>query len=82
VREFVEEVLVVDDAVTMAALLFLLERTKVLTEPAGACVLAAASRHHGAFRPGEKVVLLLCGGNIAAADLARFQQQFAGAALP
>jgi threonine dehydratase len=82
VREFVEEVLVVDDAVTMAALLFLLERTKVLTEPAGSCVLAAAARHRGAFRPGEKVVLFLCGGNIAAADLARFQQQFAGGRLP
>jgi threonine dehydratase len=81
VRERVEDVLVVDDATTVAALLFLLERTKVLTEPAAACVLVAAARHRGQFRPGEKIVLLLCGGNVAATDLARFQQQFAGAVL-
>lgn len=81
VREFVEEVLVVDDATTVAALLFLLERTKVLTEPAGACVLAAAIRQRTQFRPDEKIVLLLCGGNVSPTDLAGYTQRFADAKL-
>lgn len=78
VRQLVEEVLVVDDADTLAALEFLLERTKYLVEPAAACCLVAAERHRGTFQPGEKVVLLMCGGNIALADLIRYRQQLRG----
>lgn len=76
VRELVEEVLVVDDAATFRAVEYLLERTKLLTEPAAACTLAAADRHRGTFAPGEKVVLLLCGGNVSLADLADFRERF------
>lgn len=79
VRELVEEVTVVDDAATMAALIMILERTKYLTEPAAACCLAAAVRHKARFRPDTQIVLLLCGGNLSVADLVQFQQRFAGA---
>lgn len=78
VRQLVEEVIVVDDADTLAALEFLLERTKYLVEPAAACCLVAAERHRGTFQPGEKVVLLMCGGNIALADLIRYRRQLRG----
>lgn len=77
VRELVEEVVVVDDREAVAALEFLLERTKHLTEPAASCVLAAARRQAKTFHPDEKIVLLLCGGNASTADVCRWRSQFA-----
>jgi threonine dehydratase len=76
VQEMVEEVVVVDDASAARALFLILERTKVLVEPAAACCLAAAERRRGQFRKDEKVVLLLCGGNVSTADLTTFAQKF------
>jgi threonine dehydratase len=78
VETLVEEVLVVEDAAAFGALQLLLERTKILTEPAAACCLAAAQRHRGTFATGEKIVLLLCGGNLSLADLCGYRQRFAG----
>lgn len=76
VRELVREVVVVDDAATVAALTFILERTKYLVEPAAACGLVAAERHRDRFRPGDQVVLLLCGGNVSLEDLCAWRQRF------
>ena len=76
VRELVREVVVVDDAAAVAAMVFLLERTKYLTEPAAACCLAAADRHRDRFRPGDQVVLLLCGGNVSVDDICAFRERF------
>jgi threonine dehydratase len=78
VRRLVDEVEVVDDASAVRALNLILERTKYLTEPAASCCLAAAERHRERFRPDDRVVLLLCGGNLSVADLCSFQQRFAG----
>jgi threonine dehydratase len=44
VQRYVESVTVVSDAEAIAALRLLLERTKMLVEPAGSCTLAAAER--------------------------------------
>lgn len=77
VQERVDEVVVVDDAEAVQALTLILERTKYLTEPAASCCLAAAARHRSQFRPDDQVVLLLCGGNVSAADLCAFHQRFA-----
>lgn len=76
VQELVEEVVLVEDAPTVAALIWLLERTKYLTEPAAACCLVAADGHRNRFRPDDRVVLLLCGGNVALEDLCTFRQRF------
>lgn len=76
VRRLVDEVVVVEDAEAVAAEVFLLERVKVLTEPAAACCLAAAIRRQGRFLPGDHVVLLLCGGNVSVNDLCAYRQRF------
>jgi threonine dehydratase len=76
VQELVEEVTVVDDAATVRALILLLERTKLVTEPAASCCLAAAERHRDQFKREDHVVLLLCGGNLSAEDLCAFRQRF------
>lgn len=75
VKRLVDEVTVVDDAVTLRALVFLLERAKLLTEPAASCCLAAAERHRDRFKPDEHIVLLLCGGNLSVEDLCTFRQR-------
>ena len=70
-QQYLESVTVVPDTEAASALLFLLERLKVLTEPAASCTLAAADRLKDQFGPERHVVLVLCGGNIAIEDLAR-----------
>lgn len=72
VRQFVEEVVVVPDAGAIEGMRFLLERAKVLAEPAASCTVAAAQRLRSHFSRESHVVLLLCGGNIAAADVCRY----------
>jgi threonine dehydratase len=70
-QELLESVTVVSDADALASLRFLLERLKVLTEPAASCTLAAADRLKHQFSKERHVVLVLCGGNMPMEDLAR-----------
>ena len=70
-KELFESVTVVSDAEAMDALRFILERLKVMTEPAAACTLAAADRLHIKFTPEQHVVLIFCGGNMSVEDLVR-----------
>ena len=68
-QQFLESVTVVSDTDTAHSLLYLLERLKVLTEPAAACTLAGADRLRDRFSPDRHVVLILCGGNYPISDL-------------
>jgi threonine dehydratase len=70
-KELFESVTVVSDAEAMDALRFILERLKVMTEPAAACTLAAADRLHMKFTTEQHVVLIFCGGNMSVEDLVR-----------
>jgi len=70
-QSLLENVTVVSDAEALAAARFLLERLKVLTEPAASCTLAAAERLKDQFSKERHVVLVLCGGNMPFEDLAR-----------
>ncbi|HKP69096.1 MAG TPA: threonine/serine dehydratase [Pyrinomonadaceae bacterium] len=65
-----ESVTVVTDDEAVRALRFILERLKVLTEPAASCTLAAAEKLKANF--GSHVVLILCGGNLALDDLCSY----------
>jgi len=68
--ELLESVTVVPDSEALSALRFLLERLKILTEPAASCTLAAADRLVDRFSAERHVVLVLCGGNMSVDDLA------------
>jgi threonine dehydratase len=70
-RELLEGITVVPDSEALSELRFILERLKLLTEPAASCTLAAAERLRGQFSPDRHLVLLLCGGNMGLGDLAR-----------
>ncbi len=70
-QEHLEEVLVVPDEEAVNELKFILERLKILTEPAASCTLAAALRLKDQFNRNNNLVLIFCGGNISLADLCR-----------
>lgn len=69
-QQYLESVTVVTDAEAVTSLRFILERLKILTEPAASCTLAAAEK----LKPnlGSHVVLILCGGNLALDDLCSY----------
>ena len=64
IEEHVAELVVVSEEAIARAILLLLEREKTVVEGAGAAPLAAILSGAIDLRPGEKVVGVLCGGNI------------------
>jgi threonine dehydratase len=64
--------IVVTDDEAIEQLKFILERLKVLTEPAASCTLAAALRLKDRFTKNNNLVLILCGGNLSVNDLCRY----------
>ncbi len=72
-QKYLDSVTVVPDSEAVIALRFLLERAKVLTEPAASCTLAAAERLRDRFTPDSRLVLILCGGNTAVDDLCGYK---------
>ena len=68
IRALVHDIVTVTDQMLIDTMMFFAERMKIVVEPTG-CLAAAAAlskRHH---QPGERVGVLLSGGNI---DLAHF----------
>ena len=64
VQRFVDDVVLVSDAEIGDAMRLILERTKLLAEPAGAAATAALLAHRVVPPPHSGVVALLSGGNI------------------
>lgn len=75
-QRHLESVTVVPDKDAFEALRFLLERTKVLTELAASCTLAAADRLKRHFSADDHVALILCGGNISLSDIGQLERMF------
>ena len=74
-QQHLEEVIVVSDDDAVQALKFILERMKVLTEPAASCTLTAATRLKEQFNKESNLVLIFCGGNLSVADLCKYVGQ-------
>ena len=70
VKRYVDDVLLVSDDEIRAAMRLLLERCKVLVEPAGAAATAALVSGRVPVREGTRVVSVVSGGNISAERLA------------
>jgi len=64
IRDLVDEIVTVGEAEIADAILALLERKRLLAEGAGAVPLAALSSGKIPVLPGEKVVLVISGGNV------------------
>lgn len=68
-QKYLSGVTVVSDDEAVDEMFCLLDKAKVLTEPATSCTLAAAEKLKDKFGPESHVVLILCGGNISLHDL-------------
>jgi threonine dehydratase len=74
VRDFVDEILLVEDSVIRAAMLLLFERLKLALEPAAAAALAGVLAYPERFR-GCEMCAMVCGSNIG---LQRYQEALLG----
>ena len=70
IRKLVHDIVTVSDQMLIDAMKFFAERMKIVVEPTG-CLAAAAAFSKRDHRPGERVGILISGGNI---DLPRFAQ--------
>ena len=64
IERLVDDIVIVTDDEILAALRLLLERTKLLVEPAGAAATAALLVGKAGVEPGSRVVATLSGGNV------------------
>ncbi len=72
VQKYVDELVLVSDEEMIEALCLILEKCKILTEPAGAAGFAALLFKKAKVPSGAEVVCLLSGGNIALSRLGQF----------
>jgi threonine dehydratase len=63
-RRYVDDVILLDDPTILAGLRFAVERLKQVVEPAGAAALAAVLAGRIPIRDGERVAVVLSGGNV------------------
>ncbi|HEV7138870.1 MAG TPA: threo-3-hydroxy-L-aspartate ammonia-lyase [Steroidobacteraceae bacterium] len=70
IRALVHDVVTVSDQALVETMRFFAERMKIVVEPTG-CLGAAAALSNRFHRPGERVGVLISGGNI---DLARYAE--------
>ena len=76
-RRHVDEIVLLDDPTILGGLRFALERLKQVVEPAGAAALAAVLAGRIEIHDGERVAVLLSGGNV---EVGRLGDLVAGAA--
>ena len=72
VKKYVDELVLMSDDEFIEPICLILERTKLLTEPAGAASFAALFHNKVSIPEGSKVVCVLSGGNLDRDRLARF----------
>jgi threonine dehydratase len=71
VQQYVDDLVLVNDAHILAAMALILERCKLLVEPSGAAALAGLLSGAAKVQPQAPVAIILSGGNIDAARLAQ-----------
>ncbi len=75
-RRYAADIVAVSDAQAVAALLDILDNEKLLVEPAMSCSLAALTTGQIPVTPGESIVVIVCGGNVALSDIHKWRQHF------
>ena len=63
-QRYVDDIILLDDPTILAGLRFAVERLKQVVEPAGAAALAAVLAGRIPIRDGERVAVVLSGGNV------------------
>jgi threonine dehydratase len=76
-RRYLDSIALLDDPTILVGMRFALERMKQLVEPAGAAALAAVLFGQIPIHDGERVCVILSGGNV---EVGRLGELLAGAA--
>lgn len=76
-RRYLDGIVLLDDPTILAGMRFAAERLKQVLEPAGAAALAAVLAGRIQIRDGERVAVILSGGNV---ETSRLGELLAGAA--
>jgi threonine dehydratase len=76
VKALVEEVMLVSDAEAVGGLLTLAEDAKLWAEPGAGCLIPAAQRVVQRVPKDAKLGLVVCGGNVAFADVQGWVERF------
>lgn len=63
-RHYLDDVILIDDPTILAGMRFAIERLKQVLEPAGSAALAATLAGRVPIRDGERVAVVLSGGNV------------------
>jgi threonine dehydratase len=72
VQRYVDEVVLIEESTILMGVRFGLERLKLVLEPAGAAALAAVLANRIPIRDGERVAVVLSGGNLDLSRIAEF----------
>jgi threonine dehydratase len=75
-RRFLEGIEIVSDREAVAELDALIADEHVWCEPAASCTVAAALRRRARLGARPRIVLVLCGSNVAFDDVARWRTEF------
>ncbi|MGO4572117.1 threonine ammonia-lyase [Microvirga sp. 2TAF3] len=76
-KQFLKQVVLVEDKPAIADLNWLLQTEKLLCEPAAACVLTAAVQIAPSLPEDAVIGLVLCGSNVSLDDLDAWRREFA-----
>jgi threonine dehydratase len=68
-RRYLDDIILLDDPTILAGLRFAVERLKQVVEPAGAAALAAVMAGRVPIRDGERVAVVVSGGNVEVSRL-------------
>jgi len=71
-QRYVDDIVVIDDAMILRGLRFAAERMKQVLEPAGAAALAALLHGRIPIRDGDRVCVIASGGNVEISRLGEF----------
>lgn len=75
ISEHISEIALVSDNDAIDTLLEILAEEKLLVEPAASCSLSALVQKKINYQPGETIVVVLCGGNIALDRVCQWQKE-------
>jgi threonine dehydratase len=75
-KAFLKDIILVEDAPVIGDLAWLLQKEKLLCEPAAACVLTASRKIAADLPPDAVVGLVLCGSNVSLHDLDAWRRDF------
>ncbi len=76
IREYAEDVVTVTDTQAVESLWDMLNKEKLLVEPAMSCAISALINKKIPYQPDDNVVVIVCGGNVKIPDVMRWREQF------